>query len=112
MSRPPSSPRVAVVRHLLRRDRAVEVEGGGTPSSWLRERGRPGDLVLTGSRDVASLLIQVGTGSQISHAAIIADADTVIEAYDYGLTPNEQDEGVFQTSFDELVARSPASTGY
>ncbi len=78
-----------------------------SPSVWLGQTSRPGDLVLTGSRDIASRLIQFGTKSQVSHAAVVASSETVIEAYDYGLTPNDEDEGVFETTFEEFVARSP-----
>ena len=78
-----------------------------TPEDWLAAVTKPGDLILTGSGDLAFRLIQFGTRSHTSHAAIVASEDTVIGAYDYGLTPNEEDEGVFETSFTKLIARSP-----
>lgn len=77
------------------------------PTGWLRERIEPGDLVLTGSRDLVSLLLQAGTSSHVSHVAIAIDTEHVVEAYDYGFTPIETDEGVYQTTLNQLVTRSP-----
>lgn len=91
---------------LLQRD-ATGSQLAKDPATWLADRTQPGDLILTGSKDIASRLIQYGTNSESSHAAIVTRNQTAIEAYDYGLTPNEEDEGVFETTFSELVQRSP-----
>lgn len=73
---------------------------------WLRQTTAPGDLVLTGSRDPLSAMIQWGTRSRVSHAAIVSSSGTVVEAFDYGLTPHDRDEGVYENSFDHLVDRT------
>ncbi len=66
----------------------------------------PGDMVLTGGTDPISLLIQVGSRSPFSHVALANDHDELTEAYDYALTPDESDEGIFRLPVHDFVARS------
>lgn len=66
-----------------------------------------GDVVLTGGRDLVSLIIQIGSLSPFSHAAIVTGPDELTEAYDYALTPEEHDEGIYPVSVDDFVGRSP-----
>lgn len=77
-----------------------------SPRQRLAARARIGDLILTGSGDAASRVIQYGSCSQYSHAAIVTDHGMVTEAYDYSLTLAENDEGVYHTSFADFLARS------
>ncbi len=76
------------------------------PVDWLRRVTEPGDLLLTGESGLLSRAIQWGTRSHVSHTAIVRSADTVVEAYDFGLTPHEGDEGIFEHTFAEVVERS------
>ncbi len=74
-------------------------------TGWFCGAVQPGDLVLTGCSDVVSRLVQLFTGSDFSHAAIVTGSGTVVEAYDYGLTPQEDDGGAYETPFDVLLKR-------
>lgn len=85
---------------MVRRRRSLD------PVEWLKETTEPGDLILTGSSDLLSWMIQWGTRSHVSHTAIVRSDEGVVEAYDFGLTPDESDEGVFEHSFEEMVDRS------
>ncbi len=76
------------------------------PTQWLGETMEPGDLVLSGSSDLISRLIQISTASHVSHVAVAVSADALLEAYDYGFTPIETDEGVFKTDLSDFVTRS------
>lgn len=73
---------------------------------WLTACAEVGDLVLTGSGDVASRAIQTGSRSRVSHAAIVTADNTVTEAYDYSLTLGEHDEGMYTTSFADFLGRT------
>ena len=77
------------------------------PVSWLADTAKPGDLILTGNTDRVSRLIQWGTRSHSSHVAIVSAPNQVVEAYDYGLTPEEWDEGVYRNCLSHVVDRSP-----
>jgi hypothetical protein len=77
------------------------------PVEWLRETVQLGDLVLTGCRDLLSRLIQSGTGGRVSHVAIGRGDGRLVEAYDYGLNPDEHSEGVFATDLEHFIERSP-----
>ena len=46
---------------------------------------QPGDIVLTGSRESASTLIQIATGSRYSHAALIVDPLLWFESVQQGV---------------------------
>lgn len=76
-------------------------------SDWVEARAEIGDLILTGSDDRVSRIIQRASGSEFSHAAVVTDVGMVTEAYDYALTLSEDDEGVYHTSFEEFFARVP-----
>ena len=75
-------------------------------ASWFRSTARPGDLVLTGCSDPTSRLIQFVTGSEVSHVAIVTGDESVVEAYDYGFTPLELDEGIYETPFEVFLGRT------
>jgi hypothetical protein len=66
-----------------------------------------GDAVLVGGADPVSRFIQIGTRSKFSHMAVATGPDMLIEAYDYALTPNESDEGIFRLPLGDLIGRSP-----
>lgn len=84
----------------------MAADRGLDPVEWLRQITEPGDLLLTGEAGLLSRAIQWGTRSHVSHTAIVRSADVVVEAYDFGLTPDEGDEGMFEHSFEELMERS------
>lgn len=67
-----------------------------------------GDVILTGGWDPVSLLIQVGSRSPFSHAAIVTGPLELTEAFDYALTPEESDEGVFAVSLSYFMGRTRA----
>lgn len=75
------------------------------PESWLQRRSQTGDLLLTGSDGLVGRLIQVSTKSLYSHAAVVVDGQ-IVEAYEYGLTPNESDEGIYVTPFSRIRERN------
>lgn len=75
--------------------------------NWISERSIPGDLLLLGSRDPLSRVIQNLTHSAFSHAGIINRSNSVTEAYDFHLTPSGNDEGVYRTPMHKLVERYP-----
>lgn len=75
------------------------------PTTWLERHSQSGDLLLTGSGGLIGNLIQRATRNAYSHAAVIRDGQ-LVEAYEYGLTPNENDEGVYVTTFAEIVERN------
>lgn len=77
-----------------------------SPTVWLNSRTSPGDLILTGCSGTIGHLIQKATKSRFSHAALVTGANELVEAYEFGLTPNEQDEGIYQTDFSTLVQRT------
>lgn len=64
-----------------------------------------GDVVLTGADDPVSWIIQTGSRSPYSHIGMVTGPGRLIEAYDYALTPDEADEGVFAISLDEFLGR-------
>jgi hypothetical protein len=73
---------------------------------WFEDLIVPGDLVLTGCSDPTSRLIQFVTRSQFSHVAIVSGERTLIEAYDYGVTPIEIDEGIYETPLAKFYERA------
>jgi len=75
---------------------------------WLGDRCKLGDLLLIGGHDVASRAIQMLTNSEFSHAAVVTGTQAVTEAYDFELTLSDEDEGVYETDFRDLVTRDPA----
>ena len=75
------------------------------PATVLARRVRPGDAVLTGASDPVSLIIQTGSRSPYSHIGIVVGPGRLIEAYDYALTPDETDEGIFSITLDEFIGR-------
>ncbi|MEL6981158.1 MAG: hypothetical protein AAFO29_01910, partial [Actinomycetota bacterium] len=64
-----------------------------------------GDVVLTGADDPVSWIIQTGSRSPYSHVGLVTGPGQLIEAYDYALTPDESDEGVFTISLEEFLGR-------
>ncbi len=74
-------------------------------SGHLTDRLRTGDVVLTGADDLVSWIIQTGSRSPYSHVGLVTGPGRLIEAYDYALTPDESDEGVFAIALDEFLAR-------
>lgn len=66
---------------------------------------RPGDAVLSGGLDPVSLAIQMGTGTPFSHVGVVTEHDRLVEAYDYALTPIEDDEGIYRTSIRRFLTR-------
>ncbi|MGH1489509.1 MAG: hypothetical protein ACRBK7_08980 [Acidimicrobiales bacterium] len=72
----------------------------------LGERLCIGDAILLGGSDPVSRFIQFGTRSPYSHMAIVTGHRQLIEAYDYALTPDESDEGIYRLSLSELITRS------
>ncbi|MEM9611697.1 MAG: hypothetical protein AAGA59_02055 [Actinomycetota bacterium] len=76
------------------------------PVDWLVSQAQPGDLLLSGAGGLAGNLIQMATGSDYSHTMLVVDDRTVVEAYEYGLTPNERDEGVYRTPFHQILERA------
>lgn len=64
-----------------------------------------GDLLLLGSGDPVSRIIQHSLGSPYSHVAVVVEGQRIVEAYDHELTLSEEDEGVFKRSLDEFVER-------
>lgn len=75
-----------------------------------------GDLLLSGGSDFVSLIIQLLTWSRFSHAALyvglVDGIPSVLEAYDFSLTPSECDEGVSVFPLEkylERVAKSGAN---
>lgn len=67
---------------------------------------RIGDAVLVGGSDPVSRFIQLGTQSKYSHMAVVTGPDELTEAYDYALTPDEDDEGIYRLSFSDFMNRS------
>lgn len=84
-----------------------EAVARASASAWVHERARIGDLILIGSRDTVSRVIQRASNSRFSHAAVVTDDGEVTEAYDYSLTLNEDDEGIYRTGFDKFLDRTP-----
>ncbi len=74
-------------------------------SHHLIDRLETGDVVLTGADDPVSWIIQTGSRSPYSHVGLVTGPGRLIEAYDYALTPDESDEGVFAISLDEFLGR-------
>ncbi|MEM7326582.1 MAG: hypothetical protein AAF531_26080 [Actinomycetota bacterium] len=74
---------------------------------WVRREAKIGDLLLIGSQDRVSRVIQRASNSRFSHAAVITDDDEVTEAYDYSLTLNEDDEGIYRTTIADFLTRTP-----
>lgn len=66
---------------------------------------RVGDAVLTGGDDPVSTIIQTGSRSPYSHIGVVVGPGLVVEAYDYALTPDETDEGVFIIALDDFLDR-------
>ncbi len=83
----------------------VELTGTGALSRHLADRLQVGDVVLTGADDPVSWIIQTGSRSPYSHVGLVTGPGHLIEAYDYALTPDESDEGVFAISLDEFLGR-------
>lgn len=77
---------------------------------WLISNTRVGDLVLTGSHDIASWVIRKGTKSDYSHAAVVSDPERFTEAYDRSMTFSEDDDGLYEVPFDEFAGRSSKLT--
>ena len=84
-----------------------EAVARASASTWVRERAKIGDLILIGSRDTVSRVIQRASNSRFSHAAVVTGPGIVIEAYDYSLTLNEEDQGIYYTSFERFFSRTP-----
>lgn len=86
---------------------SVVLDGADTValSRHLADRLRTGDVVLTGADDPVSWIIQTGSRSPYSHVGLVTGPGRLIEAYDYALTPDETDEGVFTIALDEFLAR-------
>jgi hypothetical protein len=74
-------------------------------TALLGERLRVGDAVLTGGDDPVSTIIQIGSRSPYSHVGVVTGPGRLTEAYDYALTPDESDEGIFATPLDEFLGR-------
>lgn len=72
----------------------------------LKEHLEVGDAVLSGGVDPLSLMIQLGTRSRFSHMAVVTEPGQLTEAYDYGLNPDESDDGVYGLTFGDYVARA------
>ncbi|MEM7272868.1 MAG: hypothetical protein AAF547_07305 [Actinomycetota bacterium] len=72
----------------------------------LEDRLEIGDAVLSGGVDPLSLMIQIGTRSRFSHMAVVTGPGQLTEAYDYGLNPDESDDGVYGLSFEDYAARA------
>ncbi len=86
---------------------APEVRRGpGDPAAMIRSRIEIGDTILTGGVDPISRIIQTGSRSPFSHVVVVSGEGSVTEAYDHALTPAEDDDGIFEISVEELVARS------
>lgn len=75
-------------------------------ATWLHDQCQVGDLLLSGQRDFGSRLIQSATNSRYSHAAVVTSPGSITEAYDYSLTFDEDDEGVFGTDFATYAKRT------
>lgn len=105
MAPPPNS----IYDYFVRRRRAAATRWRerGDATGWVRDRAQIGDLILIGSRDRVSRVIQRASNSRFSHAGVLTDANEVTEAYDYSLTLNEQDEGIYRTSLAAFLARTP-----
>lgn len=84
-----------------------EAVARASASTWVEKRAEIGDLILIGSRDPVSRVIQRASNSRFSHAAVVTAQNEVTEAYDYSLTLNEDDEGIYRTSIDALLTRTP-----
>lgn len=80
--------------------------GRGDPAAMVRSRMEVGDTIMTGGADPISRIIQTGSRSPFSHVVIVSGDGLLTEAYDHALTPDEDDDGIFELSVDELVARS------
>ncbi len=74
--------------------------------SRLARELRVGDAVLVGGSDPVSRFIQCGTQSAYSHMGVVTGPAELTEAYDYALTPDESDEGIYRLSFHEFMNRS------
>lgn len=72
---------------------------------FLRTNLRVGDAVLTGCAEPLSWIIRTGSRADYSHMAIVTGPDRLTEAYDYAMTPNEVDEGIYAISLDDFLAR-------
>jgi len=83
----------------------LDVTDTGGLSRHLTDRLRVGDVVLTGADDPVSWIIQTGSRSPYSHVGLVTGPGRLIEAYDYALTPDESDEGVFAISLEEFLGR-------
>ena len=77
----------------------------------LADRLRTGDVVLTGADDPVSWIIQTGSRSPYSHVGLVTGRGWLIEAYDYALTPDETDEGVFAITLDDFLGRGSGARG-
>jgi hypothetical protein len=71
----------------------------------LRSHLRTGDALLTGCAEPLSWIIRTGSRSDFSHMAVVTGPDRLTEAYDYAMTPNETDEGIYSISLDRFLAR-------
>ena len=78
-----------------------------TAYQWVKSKAQIGDLLLIGSKDRVSRVIQRASNSRFSHAAVLTEKDEVTEAYDYSLTLNERDEGIYRTSLERFLERTP-----
>lgn len=84
---------------------AEPVPDAAAMADLLRATLRVGDAVLTGCAEPLSWIIRTGSRADYSHMAVVTGAATLTEAYDYALTPNEVDEGVYAISLDDFLAR-------
>jgi hypothetical protein len=67
--------------------------------------------LLTGSRSLSSWIIRRGTKSDYSHAIAVTGDSELTEANDLTMTPNEDDEGVYGLSYEDLADRADSLTG-
>ena len=67
---------------------------------------RVGDALLSACRDPLSKIIRIGSRSGFSHAVIVTGRDQLTEAYDHGMTPGEDDDGIYQLTISDYVHRT------
>ncbi len=73
--------------------------------AWLGEHAQPGDLVLTACADALSATIRWGTNGTYSHVVMVLADRRVIEAYDRTTTLRDDNEGVFELTFEQFARR-------
>lgn len=71
----------------------------------LRSQLQIGDAILTGCAEPLSWIIRTGSRSRYSHMAVVTGPGRLIEAYDYAMTPNETDEGIYSITLEEFLVR-------